>query len=129
MAARNHRPRLRDEDLARDPTRWCERADLPRLVWLGIPVALLVAPFAVFAVEPVHFESLMRVRIRLASYPGKTFTGKISRLSPIIDPHKRTLRLWAEVPNRKGKLKPNLFAEMDVVVGGGRAPADPDQHL
>ncbi len=60
------------------------------------------------------------VRIRLGSYPKELFTGKIARFSPSIDPQKRVLRLWAEVPNRGGKLKPNLFAEMDVVVGGGQ---------
>jgi cobalt-zinc-cadmium efflux system membrane fusion protein len=60
------------------------------------------------------------VRIRLGSYPKDLFTGKIARFSPSIDPQKRVLRLWAEVPNREGKLKPNLFAEMDVVVGGGQ---------
>ena len=60
------------------------------------------------------------VRIRLASYSGEVFSGKISRFSPTIEPQKRTIQLWAEVPNRGGKLKPNLFAEMDVVVGGGQ---------
>jgi len=60
------------------------------------------------------------VRIRLGSYPKELFTGKIARFSPSIDPQKRVLRLWAEVPNRGGKLKPNLFAEMDVVIGGGQ---------
>ena len=60
------------------------------------------------------------VRIRVASYSGEVFTGKISRFSPSIDPQKRTLLLWAEVPNRAGKLKPNLSADMDVVVGGGQ---------
>ncbi|MGH7847759.1 MAG: efflux RND transporter periplasmic adaptor subunit [Candidatus Binatia bacterium] len=60
------------------------------------------------------------VRIRLGSYPKELFTGKIARFSPSIDPQKRALRLWAEIPNRAGKLKPNLFAEMDVVVGGGQ---------
>ena len=60
------------------------------------------------------------VRIRLASYSGELFTGKISRFSPTIDPQKRTLLLWAEVPNKGGKLKPNLTAEMDVVVRGGQ---------
>ena len=59
------------------------------------------------------------VRIRLALYPKELFTGEIARFSPSIDPQKRVLRLWAEVPNRAGKLKPNLFAEMDVVIGGG----------
>jgi len=60
------------------------------------------------------------VRIRLASYPKDLFTGKIARFSPAISPEKRTLQLWAEVPNRGGKLRPNLAAEMDVVVGGGQ---------
>lgn len=60
------------------------------------------------------------VRIRLASYPGEVFSGRISRFSPTVDPQKRTVQLWAEVPNKGGKLKPNLFAEMDVVVGGGQ---------
>jgi len=60
------------------------------------------------------------VRIRLASYPKELFTGKIARFSPSIDPQKRTLQLWAEVTNRGGKLRPNLAAEMDVVVGGGQ---------
>jgi len=60
------------------------------------------------------------VRIRLASYSGEVFTGKISRFSPIIDPQKRTILLWAEVPNKGGKLKPNLSADMDIVVGGGQ---------
>ena len=60
------------------------------------------------------------VRIRLASYPGEAFSGRISRFSPNVDAEKRTLRLWVEVPNKGRRLKPNLFAEMDVVVGGGK---------
>ena len=68
------------------------------------------------------------VRIRVASYPDDTFEGKISRFSPAIDPQKRTLHLWVEVTNRGGKLKPNLFADMNIVVAGGgevlSVPAD-----
>ncbi|MCH8056195.1 MAG: efflux RND transporter periplasmic adaptor subunit, partial [Deltaproteobacteria bacterium] len=90
-------------------------------------VIFRILDLSVVLVEGDAFEEALpqlkigqRVRIRLPSYPGKIFTGKISRLSPTIDSQKRTLRLWAEVPNRTGKLKPNLFAEMDVVVGGER---------
>lgn len=61
-----------------------------------------------------------QVRIRLAAYPGELFTGRIARFSPVIDPQKRTIHLWVEVPNRGGTLKPNLFADMDAVVGGGK---------
>jgi cobalt-zinc-cadmium efflux system membrane fusion protein len=60
-----------------------------------------------------------QVRIRLAAYPGEVFSGKIARFSPVIDPQKRTIHLWVEVANRGGTLKPNLFADMDAVVGGG----------
>ncbi|MDP2606752.1 MAG: efflux RND transporter periplasmic adaptor subunit [Deltaproteobacteria bacterium] len=59
-----------------------------------------------------------QVRIRLTAYPGEVFTGKIARFSPVIDPQKRTIHLWVEVANRGGILKPNLFADMDAVVGG-----------
>ena len=61
-----------------------------------------------------------QVRIRLAAYPGEVFSGKIARFSPVIDPQKRTIHLWVEVVNRGGTLKPNLFADMDAIVGGGK---------
>jgi len=61
-----------------------------------------------------------QVRIRLAAYPGEVFSGKIARFSPVIDPQKRTIHLWVEVANRGGTLKPNLFADMDAVVGGSK---------
>jgi cobalt-zinc-cadmium efflux system membrane fusion protein len=86
----------------------------------------IVDPSTVFIEGSAFDEALPQlkigqtVRIRLGSYPKDLFTGKIARFSPSIDPQKRVLRLWAEVPNRVGKLKPNLFAEMDVVVGGGQ---------
>ena len=83
-------------------------------------------PSVVF-VEGDAFEEALRelkprqtVRIRLSSYPEDVFAGKISRFSPTIDPQKRTLRLWVEVANPSGKLKPNLFSEMNIVVGGGQ---------
>lgn len=88
-------------------------------------VIFKILDLSVVFVEGDAFEEVLsqlrigqRVRIRLASYPGEVFTGKISRFSPTLDPKKRTLHLWAEVPNRAGKLKPNLFAEMDVIIGG-----------
>jgi len=86
----------------------------------------IVDPSTVFIEGSAFDEALPQlkvgqtVRIRLGSYPKDLFTGKIARFSPSIDPQKRVLRLWAEVPNREGKLRPNLFAEMDVVVGGGQ---------
>ena len=67
-----------------------------------------------------HLKVGQQVRIRLAAYPGEILSGKIARFSPVIDPQKRTIHLWVEVANRGGTLKPNLFADMDAVVGGGK---------
>jgi cobalt-zinc-cadmium efflux system membrane fusion protein len=96
----------------------------------------ILDPSVVF-VEGDAFEESLRelkvgqsVRIRLASYPDEVFAGKISRLSPTIDPQKRTLRLWVEVVNPSGKLKPNLFSEMNIVLGGqGEVLAIPQEAL
>lgn len=90
-------------------------------------VILKIIDPSVMSVEGDAFEEALPrlktgqiVRIRLASYPGEIFSGKILRFSPVIDPQKRTLHLWVEVPNPAEKLKPNLFAEMDIVVGGAQ---------
>jgi membrane fusion protein, heavy metal efflux system len=96
----------------------------------------ILDPSVVF-VEGEAFEESLRelktgqaVRIRLASYPDEVFAGKISRFSPTIDPQKRTLRFWVEVANPSGKLKPNLFSEMNIVVGGkGEVLAIPQEAL
>ena len=96
----------------------------------------ILDPSVVF-VEGDAFEESLRelkigqtVRIRLASYPDEVFVGKISRFSPTIDPQKRTLRFWVEVANASGKLKPNLFSEMNIVVGGqGEVLAIPQEAL
>ena len=96
----------------------------------------ILDPSVVF-VEGDAFEESLRelktgqtVRIRLASYPEDVFTGKISRFSPTIDPQKRTLHFWVEVANSSGKLKPNLFSEMSIVIGGqGEVLAIPQEAL
>jgi membrane fusion protein, heavy metal efflux system len=96
----------------------------------------ILDPSVVF-VEGEAFEESLRelksgqtVRIRLASYPDEVFAGKISRFSPTIDPQKRTLRFWVEVVNPSGKLKPNLFSEMNIVLGGqGEVLAIPQEAL
>lgn len=89
-------------------------------------VLFKILDLSVVLIEGDAFEESLRelktgqtVRIRLASYPDEVFAGEISRFSPTIDPEKRTLRFWAEVANPSGKLKPNLFSEVSIVVNEG----------
>ena len=60
------------------------------------------------------------VTARLRAYPERTFSGKITRISPTLDPLTRTLPLEAEFANGDGLLKPGFFAECDLQLSGSR---------
>ncbi|MBL0210788.1 MAG: efflux RND transporter periplasmic adaptor subunit [Holophagaceae bacterium] len=54
----------------------------------------------------------------LGSFPGKTFTGRVVFIDPLLDPKTRTTKVRIEFPNPKGELKPELFGEV-VLKGQG----------
>ena len=56
------------------------------------------------------------VIIRVAAYPGERFEGKVFYISPTIDPATRRLVLKARLENADHRLKPGMFANVDVVV-------------
>lgn len=43
------------------------------------------------------------------AYPGKTFTGQIVFIDPVLDAQTRTVKVRVNVPNRNGLLKPEMF--------------------
>ena len=59
------------------------------------------------------------VRIRVDAYPETTFTGKVSGISDVMDPEKRTVHFWAEIENPNHQLKPGMFAEQTIVLEKG----------
>ncbi len=56
------------------------------------------------------------VNIRVAAFPGERFPGEVSYISPTIDPATRRLILKARLDNADHRLKPGMFANVDVVV-------------
>ncbi len=46
---------------------------------------------------------------------GERFAGKISRISPTVDPQKGTFRARVEVPDASRRLKPGMFARVNIV--------------
>ncbi len=74
-------------------------------------------------VEGEVFESYIaslrlgqQVRVRLPAYPEKTFVGRIVFISDTLDPDKRTVQIWVHLDNTKRYLKPEMFAELSIVV-------------
>jgi len=59
------------------------------------------------------------VRVTVPTYPGERFEGRITFIHPQIDPERRAAHVWAEIRNAGGRLKPEMFAQLSVVVGGG----------
>jgi len=58
----------------------------------------------------------MPVTLKVDAYPGRSFKGLISRISPALDEKARALTVEATVDNSSGELKPGLFAKVHLLV-------------
>ena len=64
--------------------------------------------------------------IQLSYLPGETFTGKAIYISPYLDANTRTAKVRFEFPNPHGKLKPEMYANVEIKVHLGRKLAVPE---
>jgi cobalt-zinc-cadmium efflux system membrane fusion protein len=53
-----------------------------------------------------------RVEISLVAYPGETFEGHVSRIADTVDPQTRTVRVQAEMDNKSGRFRPEMFGSI-----------------
>jgi membrane fusion protein (multidrug efflux system) len=60
-----------------------------------------------------------KVRVTVDPYPGETFDGTVAVVVPALDPASRTFAVEALFPNRDGRLRPGLFARVEL----GLSPA------
>jgi RND family efflux transporter MFP subunit len=51
------------------------------------------------------------VEFTVTGYPGRTFTGKVTRISPAADPTTRQIPITVALPNSSGSLVSGLFAQ------------------
>lgn len=54
--------------------------------------------------------------VEVDALPGRTFTGKVVRLSPALDPATRTLDAEVQLDNRSGELYPGMYGRGAIVV-------------
>ena len=52
-----------------------------------------------------------RATATTVGYPGRTFSGTVTFISPVLQPETRTAQVRIELSNRDGLLKPAMFAE------------------
>ena len=84
-------------------------------------------PSTVMVVARVYEEDLSQVklgqetRVRMLSYSRQIFTGKVTFISPQLNPVNRTVDIWVQLHNPDGMLKPNMFARVAVVLQRSKA--------
>jgi len=62
------------------------------------------------------------VSVKVNSYPGETFTGKVDFIYPTFNPETRTLKVRVELTNPGLRLKPAMFGEVEFSAPIGSEP-------
>lgn len=87
----------------------------------GVAVVIVqISPLKLrFAVPERYLGRIGRgdqVVARVDPYPSETFAGTVKVVGGVIDPKTRTMFAEAEFPNGDGRLKPGLFARVEVTL-------------
>ena len=59
------------------------------------------------------------VSIHVPAYPGESFPGKVVHVNDTVDPDTRTVKVRCVLPNPTGRLKPEMFAKVELSSLGG----------
>jgi RND family efflux transporter MFP subunit len=86
------------------------------VVQAGALLFTVVDPSSMRLEGSVPAEQLSQVRVgapvtfTVNGYPGRTFSGKVTRVNPTADPATRQVRIVISIPNAEGRLVGGLFA-------------------
>ncbi len=74
--------------------------------------------FSVPQQELEHMRIGQTVRFTTDSLPGRTFTGRVNAINSVVDAATRNVVVQATVSNPGAKLRPGMFTQVEVGVGG-----------
>ncbi|MFO0660837.1 MAG: efflux RND transporter periplasmic adaptor subunit [Polyangiaceae bacterium] len=100
-----------------------EYANVGRVVAVVVRTNPLRLQFDVPESEVPRVEVGKTVQIRVAAFNDKLFTGAVKRIGASVKTTSRTMPVEAEFPNDDGTLKPGLFAQGELTLGGNAQPA------
>jgi len=64
--------------------------------------------------------------VKLTYLPAEIFTGKVIYIYPSLDPKSRTAKVRLEFPNPKGRLKPEMYADVSLKIDLGEKLTVPE---
>lgn len=65
------------------------------------------------------------VTITFGAFPNETFSARVTRISDLLDPQTRTVKVRAELNNPAGRFRPEMFVQMRQNRGMRRLPVVP----
>jgi len=86
----------------------------------GMALFKIVDLSVVWLIADIYEYELPLIRLgqtaalRLTHLPGDTFAGKVVYIYPSLDPRTRTARVRMELANPGGRLKPEMFADVEL---------------
>ena len=95
--------------------------ELGQVVAPGAPIVTLqtVTPILVEFQLPQQSLANMKVgqqvELKVDVFPKDSWKGTVTTINPEVDPNTRTVRIRATIPNEDGRLKPGMFANVDVL--------------
>lgn len=60
-------------------------------------------------------------KVSVPAVPGTVFSGRVIFVSSVVDPDTHTIKVRTEVANRDGKLKPDMFANVQIITEADRS--------
>lgn len=58
----------------------------------------------------------MPVKLHLEAFPGEEFSGKVKFIYPVINAQSRTIKIRSEFSNKAGKLKPQMYGDINFII-------------
>ena len=75
----------------------------------------------VFEKDLQRVKTGQEVKLTVPAFPQTMFTGRVIFVDSVVDPDTRTVKVRTEVANPDGRLKPDMFANVQIVTDVNRA--------
>jgi len=89
----------------------------------------------IWVLADVYEQDIAQVKIgqvaemKLGAFPGENFDGKVAFLYPTVSEQTRTMKARIEFPNPSLRLRPGMYADIDLLEGGRAATGVPAEAI
>ncbi len=91
-----------------------ERVSVGRELFTLVNISRIQVHARVLESEIGKMQVGRKVDLRFSAYPDKIFKGKVSAISPLVNPEDKTCKVFVDVDNPKEEIKPGMHAEVEI---------------